>query len=132
MTKSYRTAMGDIVDLDALRLANETTIAIGNCKVNARGDELGHGGEILRTRAQLMQEYHKLSTPVADDTPVQESVAAGKLKTPMAEDSPVLESAADVAAQYAGNHAVESDEELFEEDVSVDEQDEQADDSDNI
>jgi hypothetical protein len=64
MAATYRTANGKLVDIDALRLANEGVIAVGNMRTNARGDELGAGGAIVKTRAQLMQEYHKLNTPV--------------------------------------------------------------------
>jgi hypothetical protein len=64
MSKVYRTAMGAPVDMDMLRLSNETAIAVGNMRVNARGDELGKGGKIVRTRSQVMKEYHKLNTPV--------------------------------------------------------------------
>lgn len=60
--------MGNAVDIDQLRLANETTIAIGNAKTNARGDLLGAGGKVIKTRAQLMHEYHHLNIkPVSDD-----------------------------------------------------------------
>ena len=95
MSKIYRTARGDPVDMDMLRLSNESTIAIGNMRTNARGDELGHGGKIVRTRAQIMQEYHKLNTPVASD---ELSVDTGEVYTqsevnntvaPIAEDTPV-------------------------------------------
>jgi hypothetical protein len=51
-----------------LRLANESVIAIGNMKTNARGDQLGAGGKVVKTRAQIMQEYHQLHSPVADNT----------------------------------------------------------------
>jgi hypothetical protein len=57
--------MGDGIDIDMLRLANEETIAIGNMKVNARGDQLGQGGKIIKTRAQIMQEYHQMNTQFA-------------------------------------------------------------------
>lgn len=68
MSTLRRTAMGNAVDIDQLRLANETTIAIGNAKTNARGDLLGAGGKVIKTRAQLMQEYHHLNIkPVSDD-----------------------------------------------------------------
>lgn len=68
MTTIRRTAMGNAVDIDQLRLANETTIAIGNAKTNARGDLLGAGGKVIKTRAQVMQEYHHLNMkPAADD-----------------------------------------------------------------
>ena len=63
MSKIQRTAMGKSVDMDSLRLNNEETIAIGNMKVNARGDELGPGGRIARPRNQVMDEYYRLNTP---------------------------------------------------------------------
>jgi len=99
-----RTAMGDAIDMDMLRLANETTIAVGNMNVNARGDQLGPGGKIIKTRAQVMQEMHALnvSTPVADhSSDVAESAPAdtsqlqadpAPLLQPTAEDIPVAES----------------------------------------
>ena len=76
MANVRKTAMGNAIDIDRLRLANETTIAIGNTKTNARGDQLGPGGKIIKTRAQIQQEYYKLNTPVADnETPVADSLA---------------------------------------------------------
>ena len=70
MANIHKTSRGEVVDMDMLRLSNEQVIAIGNMKTNARGDELGKGGQVVKTRAQAMQEYHKLNTPMADDTPV--------------------------------------------------------------
>lgn len=65
MTKAvYRSARGKMVDMDQLRLRNEEAIAVGNMKVNARGDELGPGGEVVRTRNEIMKEYYQLNTPV--------------------------------------------------------------------
>ena len=93
MSNLRKTAMGKTIDIDALRLSNEKVIALGNTRTNARGDELGKGGEITKPRAQLMQEYHKLNSPVAshdieDDQPKK---AINKLKTPMAANEPVNE-----------------------------------------
>ena len=77
MGKAYRTALGKVVDMDNLRLANEETIAVGNMKVNARGDELGPGGQIVRTRNQVMDEYYRLNTPTAvDSMPVPDNQPA--------------------------------------------------------
>lgn len=64
MKKVYKSALGRAIDMDSLRLFNEETIAVGNMRVNARGDELGPGGEILRTRNEVMADYYKLNTPV--------------------------------------------------------------------
>ena len=54
----YRTAQGKSIDLDALRVRNEQSVAVGNMKTNARGDELGPGGIVVRTREQVMKEYY--------------------------------------------------------------------------
>jgi hypothetical protein len=59
MSKVYKTAQGKAVDIDALRLANEAEIAVGNMKTNARGDELGPGGVILKNRNQLVNDYYQ-------------------------------------------------------------------------
>jgi hypothetical protein len=66
MVNKYKTAHGKTIDIDNLRLQNEKTIAVGNMKVNARGDQLGRGGEIIQTRNQLMsQQYPKMQSPIA-------------------------------------------------------------------
>ena len=100
MSKTHRTARGDAVDMDMIRLSNESTIAIGNMKTNARGDQLGAGGKVLKSRTQVMQEYHRLNTSVAEDTPVGaastvvEQPQMTNLTTPIAEDTSVSESSA--------------------------------------
>jgi hypothetical protein len=65
MSKMYRSAQGRVVDIERLRLANEEIIAVGNMKVNARGDQLGPGGQVLKTRNQVMKDYYNLNTPVS-------------------------------------------------------------------
>lgn len=47
--KVYRTNKGKLIDMEAMRVANERTVAAGNMGVNAKGDELGKGGEVVRT-----------------------------------------------------------------------------------
>jgi len=76
MAANHRTARGLAIDMDRLRLANETTIAVGNMKTNARGDQLGQGGKVIKTRAQLMNEKNKLHGQLADDFEVLESSSA--------------------------------------------------------
>jgi hypothetical protein len=56
--KTYRTMQVKEIDLDKLRIKNETVIAVGNAKMNARGDELGPGGKIVRKREESTAEYH--------------------------------------------------------------------------
>lgn len=43
----YRSMQGKEVDMNKLMNQNELTVAVGNVKVNARGDELGPGGRII-------------------------------------------------------------------------------------
>jgi hypothetical protein len=103
MAKTHRSARGEAVDIDMVRLANESTIAIGNMRTNARGDQLGAGGKVVKTRSQVMQEYHKLNTSVPHDIPIGladadtlaiEQPEMTNLFTPIAEDIPVTQSSA--------------------------------------
>lgn len=56
--KAYRTMQGKEIDFDQLRIKNEMTLAVGNARVNARGDEIGPGGKIIKKREDIMTEYH--------------------------------------------------------------------------
>lgn len=67
--KVYKTMQGKTVDMDMLRQRNELTPAVGNAKVNARGDQLGAGGKIVKKREELVNEYYN-SKPVPDEVPV--------------------------------------------------------------
>jgi hypothetical protein len=60
--KSYRSMLGNEVDMEKLRNQNELALAVGNARVNARGDEIGPGGKIIRKREDVMQEYYKGNT----------------------------------------------------------------------
>ena len=70
----YRSAQGKTIDMIALIANNETVPSIGNMAVNARGDEILSDGTIIKTREELMKEYHNLSTMIPEDSPIPESV----------------------------------------------------------
>lgn len=53
---TYKSMQGKEVDLHKLIMQNEMTVAVGNVKVNARGDELGPGGRIIRKREDVLRE----------------------------------------------------------------------------
>jgi len=57
--KIHRSALGKEVDMEKLRNQNELTLAVGNARVNARGDELGPGGKIIKKREDVLKEYYK-------------------------------------------------------------------------
>lgn len=55
----YRSMQGKEIDMDKLMRQNELMPAIGNVKVNARGDELGPGGRIIKKREDIIAEYYE-------------------------------------------------------------------------
>ena len=46
--KNYRSAMGKTIDMAALASRNEHTRAVGNMRVNARGDTIDANGRIIK------------------------------------------------------------------------------------
>lgn len=56
----YRSANGKTVDMGALRLQNERVRAVGNMRVNARGDVIDDNNQVIRTRnEQVDKQYQK-------------------------------------------------------------------------
>ena len=56
----YRSAMGKSVDVSALMAKNEKTRAVGNMKVNARGDTIdSHGRIITSVTVKVNTAYSK-------------------------------------------------------------------------
>jgi hypothetical protein len=58
MARIYKTARGQAIDMDKIKLTNETAIAVGNMKVNARGDLIGAGGKITAGRNAIMDQVY--------------------------------------------------------------------------
>ena len=75
MGRTYRTMQGKAIDMDKLRSQNELTPAVGNMKVNARGDEIGPGGKIIRTREQIVSSYYESNPKATPDADVPKTVA---------------------------------------------------------
>ena len=87
--KTYKTMQGKAVDMDLLRKRNELEVAVGNAKVNARGDELGAGGKIVKKREDVLADYYRdnpSKVPVVEKgaEPVQDAEAPVE---PKAEES---------------------------------------------
>lgn len=86
--RQYRTMRGKAVDMDQLLEKNQTMPAVGNAKMNARGDELGPGGKIVKRREEQINAYYE-NNPAASvkqprakstNTVVQDSVTYSKGK----------------------------------------------------
>lgn len=55
---NYRTAMGKTVDMAALAAKNEKVRAVGNMKVNARGDTIDSNGRVIKSvTAKVNEQY---------------------------------------------------------------------------
>lgn len=55
----HRTMQGKEIDMEKLMRQNELMPAVGNMRVNARGDELGSGGRIMRKREDIVADYYE-------------------------------------------------------------------------
>lgn len=77
MARVYKTARGKSVDMDKVKLSNENTNAVGNMRVNARGDVLGAGGQVAVGRNKIMDRVYAVPsapTPSAGYSPVDNTV----------------------------------------------------------
>lgn len=85
--KQHRSMRGKQVDMDLLRKRNELTPAVGNARVNARGDELGPGGKIIKKREDVVAEHYAHAGAVKDSTgrTVSSNTAAVVSPAPVAE-----------------------------------------------
>jgi hypothetical protein len=81
----YRSARGKEIDMLQLVKQNEMTIAVGNAKVNARGDKLGPGGTIIKTREQIVAE--QTGQPIPNQLNVR---APEPIPTPVEVKSPTV------------------------------------------
>jgi hypothetical protein len=52
--------------MEALSRENEKTVAIGNMKVNAKGDQLGKGASVTKTADQIARENHRIQSAIVN------------------------------------------------------------------
>lgn len=71
---THRSMRGKIVDMEKLSAVHELTPAVGNMKINARGDLLGPTGEIIKKREDVVAEYYE-TNPKARVQSAPKSVA---------------------------------------------------------
>lgn len=58
--KTYRSAMGKVVDMNSIIAKNETVRAVGNIPVNARGDMIDQNGKVVKSNTTKVNEsYNK-------------------------------------------------------------------------
>lgn len=120
MGKTYKTAMGKTIDMGAMILANEKIRAVGNMKVNAKGDIIDSNNNVVKTKQQQLAEQYGTQTkrqnrpsnvqkPQEDRAPVETKPAVTK---PAAK---VVETKAPEPVQ----ESVDFPEDVMEDDVEV-------------
>jgi hypothetical protein len=78
MANVYKTARGKAINIDKIKLSNEGVVAVGNMKVNARGDLLGAGGQVIAGRNAVMDRVYAIgddgySPHSIDNQPIMEA-----------------------------------------------------------
>ncbi len=63
MTKHY-THNGQPIDMGAIMRENEDAVALGNMRVNAKGDQLGKNRQVTKTAEQMARENHRVTAAV--------------------------------------------------------------------
>jgi hypothetical protein len=54
----HRSALGKMIDMGALIAKNEKTLAVGNMKVNARGDTVDSHGRIVKSVTEKVNDMY--------------------------------------------------------------------------
>ena len=73
MAENYRSAMGKTVDMASLRTQNERVRAVGNMRVNSRGDTIDSNGNIIQDNNKRVNEYYMkavMNRSVRGESPV--------------------------------------------------------------
>jgi len=100
--RMYRTMQGRMVDIEKLRAANESTPAVGNMNVNARGDVLGAGGQVVTPKEQIIKKYYEQPKGMVSDTPSR----AKPMPAPKTEPVKTVQKMTPVAAKPAPKKTV--------------------------
>ena len=100
--RMYRTMQGRMVDIEKLRAANESVQAVGNMNVNARGDVLGAGGQVVTPKETIIKKYYEQPKGMVSDAPIK-----GKpMPAPKAEPVKTVQKMTPVAAKPAPKKTV--------------------------
>jgi hypothetical protein len=109
----YRTAMGKTVDMAALAARNEKTRAVGNMKVNARGDMIDAQGRIVKPVTTKVNEQYantvgNRSSHVVRRSPQQAKPTPPVVSVPAIEEVIELtEAEKELEAEFEGDELTE-------------------------
>ena len=112
--KVYKSMQGKSIDMDLLRQKNELTPAVGNARVNARGDELGPGGKIIKKREDVLGEYYRDHPQAVPNEIPGQGISEPDAETKDAVEKVAKETAPAVKADEAKDEMAEIDAEADE------------------
>lgn len=87
----YRTAQGRSIDMASLAAKNERTRAVGNMKVNARGDTIDGAGRIIQPATEKVtnQYARTVGNPAARQVTTNTNSASSQYAAPVPDPIPV-------------------------------------------
>ena len=114
--KQHRSMRGKNVDMDLLRKRNELTPAVGNARINARGDELGAGGAIIKKREDVVAEHYATANVENQRQPVEDIIEYEEPAVPSAKSNTRTTKKSAKPAEVAAEEATLDDAEEWIED----------------
>lgn len=63
--KEYKSMKGVSIDLGKLMAQSEKSITVGNTRTNARGDQLGRAGRVIKGADEIAREHYNRNNPNA-------------------------------------------------------------------
>lgn len=100
MARNYKTAQGKILDMASLVAKNEKVRAVGNMKVNARGDTIDPSGKIIVPVTQKVGEKYQKTvgnkSAHATKQPKQPAAKQPAVKEALTQDELELETFDDI------------------------------------
>ena len=97
---------GKPVDIEMLAKKNELVPAVGNAKVNARGDRLGPGGVIIEKREDMVKEYYN---QVGSAKPKADTIGKESVVKETVADKPVVEKKKTTTKRKTASEIVEEE-----------------------
>lgn len=93
MPSVYRTALGKQIDIDKIRLRNENTVAVGNMRVNARGDSLDLNGQLAESKDNRMinSKQNKTYNSVRDEPIIESKTVSSQTRSTPIKDNNTAE-----------------------------------------
>lgn len=84
--KKHVSYQGQAIDMEMLKFQNQHAVALGNAGLNARGDKIGTGGTVIKTREELLADQEReMAIPDISPEHMSHSVAP-KMDTAQFED----------------------------------------------